>query len=120
MTVHAAKGLEWDVVVVAGLTRSVFPVDGQPVADWTKQVATLPFPLRGDRDRAARAALARTPATRWRRTTLLGGSGTACKARGALEERRLAYVAVTRARDLLLCSGYWWDTAPSRAARRTC
>ena len=49
MTVHAAKGLEWDVVVVAGLTRGVFPVDGQPVADWTKQASTLPFPLRGDR-----------------------------------------------------------------------
>src|SRR4029450_2671664 len=24
------------------------------------------------------------------------------------EERRLAYVAVTRPRHLLLCSGYWW------------
>ena len=49
MTVHAAKGLEWDAVFVAGLAAKVFPVEGQPVADWTKQLATLPFPLRGDR-----------------------------------------------------------------------
>ena len=35
----------------------------------------------------------------------------ACKKRGELEERRLAYVAVTRAREVLACSGYWWDTA---------
>ena len=57
MTVHAAKGLEWDVVVVAGLTKTVFPVDNRPVADWTKQGATLPFPLRGDR--------AELPVLRW-------------------------------------------------------
>ena len=108
MTVHAAKGLEWDVVVVAGLTKGVFPVDGQPVADWTRQVATLPFPLRGDRSEL--------PVFRFEDTAdqvaaheALADFRGACKARGALEERRLAYVAVTRARDLLLCSGYWWD-----------
>jgi DNA helicase-2/ATP-dependent DNA helicase PcrA len=109
MTVHAAKGLEWDVVVVAGMARTVFPVDNQPVADWTKQVATLPFPLRGDRSEL--------PSLRWADAgdqvaarDVLVEFRDACKARGALEERRLAYVAVTRARDLLLCSGYWWDT----------
>jgi DNA helicase-2/ATP-dependent DNA helicase PcrA len=35
----------------------------------------------------------------------------ACKERAVREERRLAYVAATRARHLLLASGYWWDTA---------
>jgi DNA helicase-2/ATP-dependent DNA helicase PcrA len=34
----------------------------------------------------------------------------ACRARGLLEEHRLAYVAVTRARELLVGTGYWWDT----------
>ncbi len=108
MTVHAAKGLEWDVVVVAGLTKTVFPVANQPVADWTKQVSTLPFPLRGDRSEL--------PVLRWDAATdqveardLLLEFRESCKARGAVEERRLAYVAVTRARDLLVCSGYWWD-----------
>ena len=113
MTVHAAKGLEWDVVVVAGLTRTVFPVDNQPVADWTKQCATLPFPLRGDR--------AELPVLRWEDAgdqvaahDLLGEFRRGCQERGALEERRLAYVAVTRARDLLLCSGYWWDAGVTK------
>jgi DNA helicase II / ATP-dependent DNA helicase PcrA len=113
MTVHAAKGLEWDVVVVAGLTKGVFPVDGRPVADWTKQIATLPFPLRGDRTEL--------PVLDWERASdqkaahdVLGEFREACKERGLLEERRLAYVAVTRARELLLCSGYWWDGATKR------
>ena len=113
MTVHAAKGLEWDVVVVAGLTKTVFPVDNQPVADWTKQCATLPFPLRGDRSEL--------PVLRWEDAgdqaaahELLAEFRRGCQERGALEERRLAYVAVTRARDLLLCSGYWWDAGVTK------
>ena len=110
MTVHAAKGLEWDVVVVAGLTKGVFPVDGQPVADWTKQIATLPFPLRGDRPELPELAWDRAEDQKSAHD-LLGEFREACRARGLLEERRLAYVAVTRARDLLLCSGYWWDGA---------
>ena len=109
MTVHAAKGLEWDAVFVAGLTRDVFPVGRRPVADWSKQLATLPFPLRGDRDEL--------PELDWMGATDQDDAKTrveafqqACRDRGALEERRLAYVAVTRARSLLACSGYWWDT----------
>ena len=109
MTVHAAKGLEWDAVFVAGLAAKVFPVEGQPVADWTKQLATLPFPLRGDRGEL--------PELRWQDASdqveargAIDEFRTACKVRGELEERRLAYVAVTRARNVLACSGYWWDT----------
>jgi DNA helicase-2/ATP-dependent DNA helicase PcrA len=109
MTVHAAKGLEWDAVFVAGLTEGVFPVAGRPVADWARQAYTLPFPLRGDRDEL--------PELDWRGATdqvaardRLKEFTDACKARGALEERRLAYVAVTRARRLLACSGAWWET----------
>ncbi|HEX6919812.1 MAG TPA: ATP-dependent DNA helicase [Actinomycetes bacterium] len=110
LTVHAAKGLEWDAVFVAGLACKVFPVEGQAVADWSKQIAAVPFPLRGDRgelpvlgwERATDQAEARRAVEEFRE---------ACRARGAMEERRLAYVAVTRARHLLACSGYWWDTA---------
>ena len=109
MTVHAAKGLEWDAVFVAGLAQDVFPVGRRPVADWSKQLATLPFPLRGDRDEL--------PELDWLGATDQDDAKTrveafqqACRDRGALEERRLAYVAVTRARSLLACSGYWWDT----------
>jgi DNA helicase II / ATP-dependent DNA helicase PcrA len=37
------------------------------------------------------------------------GFGTAVREHLVREERRLAYVAVTRARTLLLCTGYRWD-----------
>lgn len=109
MTVHAAKGLEWEAVFVAGLTKCVFPVENQPVADWSRQLFTLPFPLRGDRSEL--------PVLDWERPVDQDDAKTAietfrgeCKIRSMLEERRLAYVAVTRAKSLLACSGYWWDT----------
>ena len=37
----------------------------------------------------------------------------ACSARELAEERRLAYVAVTRAAFWVACSGYWWGEAAS-------
>jgi len=125
MTVHAAKGLEWDAVFVAGLTHEVFPVAGRPVSDWTKQLSTLPFPLRGDRGEL--------PVLDWSGTTdqvaaraALDEFREACRTRGALEERRLAYVAVTRAqgsRLLRLLVGHRGQAArtlgpPDRDPRR--
>jgi DNA helicase II / ATP-dependent DNA helicase PcrA len=111
LTVHAAKGLEWDVVVVPGLTVDVFP-DRESVSSsgWATSTPTLPYPLRGDSrdlpDLDPRSAGDQREMDGLRRDFV-----AACRARGELEERRLAYVAVTRARQRLVCSGYWWDTA---------
>ncbi|MDQ1617084.1 MAG: ATP-dependent helicase UvrD/PcrA, partial [Actinomycetota bacterium] len=115
MTVHAAKGLEWDAVFVAGMTVSVFPVEGQAVSNWTRQIAALPFPLRGDRAELPELAWAAF-SDQVEARDALDRFARACKERSLLEEQRLAYVAVTRARDVLVCSGYWWDT--SAKARR--
>ena len=109
LTVHAAKGLEWDAVFVVGLTEKVFPVEGQAVPDWTRHEATLPFPLRGDRSDLPELELGRAGDQKAAATAVEDFSQR-CRDRSRREERRLAYVAVTRARDLLACSGSWWDT----------
>ena len=110
MTVHAAKGLEWDAVFVVGVASTVFPVENQPVADWARQPHVLPFPLRGDRSELPELDLRRVTSQSEAKAALVAFRDQ-CKARGLVEERRLAYVALTRARSYLSCSSAWWDDA---------
>jgi DNA helicase-2/ATP-dependent DNA helicase PcrA len=46
--VHAAKGLEWDVVAVGGFCDDAFPSKPKASDHWLKGVGVLPFPMRGD------------------------------------------------------------------------
>ena len=43
LTVHGAKGLEWDLVAVPGLVETVFPAEPRAV-DWTRARQLLPTP----------------------------------------------------------------------------
>ncbi len=109
-TVHAAKGLQWPVVFVPGLAegpqRHVFPAKPRITTRWTENARLLPFSLRGDA--ADLPPLARLNSTE------LSEFNEACTARDLAEERRLGYVAATRAVYLLSCSGYWWSDGATR------
>lgn len=111
LTVHASKGLEWDVVAVVGMREGKFP--SKQADRWTTNNGQLPWPLRGD--------AASIPQWDSEQETLQfwgcsAGVGTSKKYEGSIfkadceefsrdEERRLAYVAVTRAKTLLICTG---------------
>ncbi len=118
MTVHASKGLEWDVVAVAGMVDGGLPAtpmlgpDGPKDSGWLTGLGVLPYPLRGDADdlprlECAGAADAKELAERLTRFTHDAGEHEVA------EERRLAYVAVTRARDRLLLTAARWADAKS-------
>jgi DNA helicase-2/ATP-dependent DNA helicase PcrA len=105
MTIHAAKGLEWDVVCVPGLSKNAFP-NTRGSRPWPWRAEALPGELRGDR---ADLPVWTDPSAKGCRAYLEEYRGVL-----ALEERRLAYVAVTRARDVLRCSGYWWSATAKK------
>jgi DNA helicase-2/ATP-dependent DNA helicase PcrA len=107
LTVHAAKGLQWPAVFVPGLAAGeksrVFPARPKAPTRWTRNPRLIPFPLRGD--------AADLPALTALDADSVAEFNEACAARDLAEERRLAYVAATRAAFWLGCSGYWWGEA---------
>jgi superfamily I DNA/RNA helicase/RecB family exonuclease len=107
LTAHRAKGLEWDVVVVAGVEEEIWP----------------DLRLRGSllgADELAEAVGA--PGMLHAGTTLAGGAppdvaSAALAARLLAEERRLFYVACTRARRLLVVTASGGDEQDKRPSR---
>src|SRR4051812_25732765 len=104
LTVHKAKGLEWQVVAVPCLTNGTFP-SSQKRPQWTRAAQALPNRLRGDCDDLPRDPALTTPG--------MTEFKDACSKDELTEERRLAYVAVTRACDVVLASGHAWNRTRS-------
>ena len=122
VTMHSAKGLEWDLVAVAGLTEGSVPSydlrrakadeSGRvrvPGDGWLGKLAgaSVPTALRGDADTLPELAWAEAD-------TQVDAEGIIQEYRFAqgeealAEDRRLMYVAVTRARRRLLLTSAAW------------
>jgi DNA helicase-2/ATP-dependent DNA helicase PcrA len=117
LTVHAAKGLEWQIVAVPHLCARVFPSTAL-ARTWLNDAGALPPLLRGDR---AEQGLHGVPVLdtsevndRKALETVIDAHRAELARRRIDEERRLLYVALTRAEDTLLLSGHHWGTTGSK------
>ena len=95
MTIHVAKGLEFDHVFVPGFAHGILPNPEIP-QNPAERGKSLDFELRGDAD-----ILPRYDGN-------LSRFKEALRSQEMIEERRTAYVALTRARSTLDVSGAFW------------
>jgi DNA helicase-2/ATP-dependent DNA helicase PcrA len=117
LTVHAAKGLEWQVVAVPHLSGRVFPSTAAR-RSWLTDAGDLPPLLRGDRATVSEHGVPVLDTSdvndRKALSDKLNAHKRSLDQRRIDEERRLLYVAITRAEDTLLLSGHHWGATESR------
>ena len=107
LTIHGAKGAEWDVVAVPGLAKGQFPVEGKRVDNWLKDEGQIPFSLRGDADQLPKFRIENVMDMKGAKAERIRFDEE-CKDKHLDEEFRLGYVAFTRAKTHLLCTTSWW------------
>ncbi|VVJ24682.1 ATP-dependent DNA helicase SCO5184 [Amycolatopsis camponoti] len=113
LTVHSAKGLEWEVVAVPHLVQDVFP-GRRRSSSWLRTATSLPAALRGDSQDLPELRIA----DGYDRKEVQEGlelHEAGFVEREQSEERRLCYVALTRSEHALIVSGHWWNESSSRS-----
>ncbi len=119
LTIHGAKGLEWDYVAIPRMVNGELPTGAPPMIGYYGWLATgkLPYALRGDhRTLPSVDLLGATSANEV--TKRVNAYKDAVKEHEAAEDRRVMYVGITRPRHALLLSGsYWKPTAATKAPR---
>ena len=109
LTVHMAKGAEWDVVAVPGISEGTFPgVNKSDPDNWLKNEKHVPFALRGDAHELPLFSLDGIIKNSDASKAIKAFASQCVDQIKMREEMRLAYVAVTRARTHLICTTSWW------------
>ena len=108
MTVHAAKGLEFEHVVVPGLAAGAFP-GGRNRSVWIDNPAGVPWELRPD---APDHLIGFPPPDGPTGNDIKGYKALLAELRRS-DDERLLYVALTRAKRSLTATGHWWGPTQS-------
>lgn len=109
LTVHSAKGGEWDLVAVPGLAEGTFPTE-KSGDNWLTRKSVMPFSLRTDKHRMPQFEVSELNSTQ-EVGHKVDQFKKKCNERKDEEERRLAYVAFTRAKHHLILTTSWWRDA---------
>lgn len=112
MSVHAAKGLEWDVVLVGQLNQGSFPIESRDSKGWLG-AGKLPFELRGDSAELPEFDFRIAQSQRELKQKFESFQDQ-MRARQLREERRLAYVALTRASNKLRLTASYFKPGVAR------